>query len=1032
MNVVMSCSVIKYNRERFKKGINIMKFLSKIIKSINIFLLCISVVVSGLMHGAATSTPTAASAGVGTGMEHTMFIILSSNEQIRTLLNNFVTTWGNALRDALGLSRGFNELVLLGNATDMASWIANGLRQKSSLVILAEGDSVPNMMSALADVRNNVPEKSIDSIILFDPTVTGKDWLHPLGNPITIPYNKIRNRIYNFYGEATTGFTRKIMSHYDLAQNRLQGINIKCTRQQLEGAKTDLSFRDLFIRSDIDPNTYLQKIVPAIKLINDNYKISNDLLCMLFSRHTKEENAKCPIVTINPDKGPRIEKQILQTNVYTNFYSEASSSLSDEQIEWISTIQRREQLNSEMIYIREPLLAPKRKGLLARTLEPAFMTTWNAQVEIYAKKVEETQPASEITLEQISVRRGLNNECPEEQSYLRERMQKVKEHLTNNLNIPIRNPPKIALIASGGGVRAMLETLGVLNGLDNAQLMDSITYLCGLSGSTWAIGTLLASQRPIGEFTTSMLTQLTTTTPPNELVNNATLLGKISAPYYWKSENHLPYTLVDIYGGYLQESLFSDDKQFNYLSEQKETIKRMHWPMPIYSAVRADGTDTGQTSGGIDPKLEKQWYEFTPYEVGASWLLKDSPKPGVYIPSEYFGSEFNNGLCEKISFEQPFALHMAIFGSAFALDVERACVEAYNKLGLIGQIVGTATPYLADTRRQITAAQYNNFTRDMAESKLGGQDTMGMADAGLAFNLPFPPVSGENGGRKADIMIFVDASADKHHPGNEMIMVEKYARQKNLKFPSLARHEINLASMNYEAPYEASYEAPQEFTNNITKDIRVFMHKEDPECPLVIYIRLPIDPATIQILENDASTFKFNYAIDISGALMNRMKSLIMRKVEKIKQAILLWNSCQPPEEIEEIPFTPTEATLPSKLLPQAQITAQQMLLKQQLEKLTILHQINTSPLVVMLRQNKALQRYDHDHLDYSRFFGQLTNDELIKLKNIIADEGQIQKLLRHLEHEVIQLTPQSAARPPDKAMQNEFLNVVRSVLSKF
>ena len=47
--------------------------------------------------------------------------------------------------------------------------------------------------------------------------------------------------------------------------------------------------------------------------------------------------------------------------------------------------------------------------------------------------------------------------------------------------------------------------------------------------------------------------------------------------------------------------------------------------MPIYTAVRAESL-----------AVENMWYEFTPYEVGGSWL-------GMYVPARAFGAKFRNG-----------------------------------------------------------------------------------------------------------------------------------------------------------------------------------------------------------------------------------------------------------------------------------------------------------------------------------------------------------------------------------------------------
>uniref|UniRef100_A0A8C4RN15 PLA2c domain-containing protein n=1 Tax=Erpetoichthys calabaricus TaxID=27687 RepID=A0A8C4RN15_ERPCA len=44
--------------------------------------------------------------------------------------------------------------------------------------------------------------------------------------------------------------------------------------------------------------------------------------------------------------------------------------------------------------------------------------------------------------------------------------------------------PVIAVLGSGGGIRAMLSLLGSLSGLQEIGVLDCVTYICGVSGST--------------------------------------------------------------------------------------------------------------------------------------------------------------------------------------------------------------------------------------------------------------------------------------------------------------------------------------------------------------------------------------------------------------------------------------------------------------------------------------------------------------------------------------------------------------------
>lgn len=45
--------------------------------------------------------------------------------------------------------------------------------------------------------------------------------------------------------------------------------------------------------------------------------------------------------------------------------------------------------------------------------------------------------------------------------------------------------PVVAVLGSGGGLRAHIACLGVLSEMKELGLLDAITYLAGVSGSTW-------------------------------------------------------------------------------------------------------------------------------------------------------------------------------------------------------------------------------------------------------------------------------------------------------------------------------------------------------------------------------------------------------------------------------------------------------------------------------------------------------------------------------------------------------------------
>lgn len=57
--------------------------------------------------------------------------------------------------------------------------------------------------------------------------------------------------------------------------------------------------------------------------------------------------------------------------------------------------------------------------------------------------------------------------------------------------------PKIQICASGGGYRAMIATLGALIGMEEFGLLDAVTAMTGLSGSTWAMAAWYAGGKSL-------------------------------------------------------------------------------------------------------------------------------------------------------------------------------------------------------------------------------------------------------------------------------------------------------------------------------------------------------------------------------------------------------------------------------------------------------------------------------------------------------------------------------------------------------
>ncbi|KAL7992427.1 hypothetical protein Chor_016683 [Crotalus horridus] len=84
--------------------------------------------------------------------------------------------------------------------------------------------------------------------------------------------------------------------------------------------------------------------------------------------------------------------------------------------------------------------------------------------------------------------------CPDEQDYLRKRKKVVADALYKLFNLGEElqedEVPVIALVATGGGIRAMTSLYAHLSAFQKLKLLDCITYITSASGSTWTLTNL--------------------------------------------------------------------------------------------------------------------------------------------------------------------------------------------------------------------------------------------------------------------------------------------------------------------------------------------------------------------------------------------------------------------------------------------------------------------------------------------------------------------------------------------------------------
>lgn len=402
-----------------------------------------------------------------------------------------------------------------------------------------------------------------------------------------------------------------------------------------------------------------------------------------------------------------------------------------------------------------------------------------------------------------------------EKIYCRNREPKVRVALERMLGRSLegKRTPTIAFVCSGGGYRAMLCTTGSMCGASKLGLIDATTYIAALSGSTWAIGSWYATGRSIVDFK-SYIAACASKSLKDVTANEMRL---IMDAFLVKMAYGQPFTLVDLYGVLLGNRLLTqmgDNKFMTYLSSQADYIATADWPYPIYTAV--DGREA--------VSLTPPWYEFTPHEIGSASFA-------TYVPTWAYGRTFMAGRSIDNAPEQSLAYHFGTWGSAFAAHAGKIWEELIETMS--DPIV---TPFIEQTfirpmqgKRPLPFwSEIYNYMFAMSGQELYGRELLKLVDGGLDFNLPYPPVSGIRPERKADVIIFLDASKTVPH---ELKKTEQYARCNNVPFPKI------------------------DYTGLDKKTIAVFRDEEDKSAPVVIYMPRVTD---VQLWDQNAFREEFN------------------------------------------------------------------------------------------------------------------------------------------------------------------------------
>lgn len=421
--------------------------------------------------------------------------------------------------------------------------------------------------------------------------------------------------------------------------------------------------------------------------------------------------------------------------------------------------------------------------------------------------INQTDIAHEVERNKETVTVRLHNSIPRgEINAVSNRKEINKEAQEKLLELSLEKPLTIGVSFSGGGDRALVCALGTLCGLDEMKLLDGVTYLSLLSGSTWMAPWFVHGNN-IREYKNMTTENLTTGLEVRNFAEAKGVFDRLLLSAFQKKT----LTAINLYDALLVNTFFRDfgPQRFKqHMLKQFQNIRTGKMPFAINSAIIIDPSFPGE-----------EWMEFNGVEIGSEFL-------GAWVPTWSFNRNFEGGKSKDYTFDFPF--YLGTYGGAVGLSLDllyRHSIEKelskfpepFNNFAnsFVKNILEqklTSKMMVKNITAQPLMSVFRNFTFGLKEGILKKEETMELTDAGLAFNNPVPPLLRYD--RHVDvIMIFDNSAGEGIFQGEQLKMIVEYVQRKAKPFPEITEEDLQVAGRR---------------TITVFKD-------EDPEIPVVMY-----------------------------------------------------------------------------------------------------------------------------------------------------------------------------------------------------
>ncbi|ODV72841.1 phospholipase B [Cyberlindnera jadinii NRRL Y-1542] len=441
------------------------------------------------------------------------------------------------------------------------------------------------------------------------------------------------------------------------------------------------------------------------------------------------------------------------------------------------------------------------------------------------------KPYKELCPVNVNLARPANALSEREQEWLEKRHEKTDKALLEFLkrsNLEDFDPEEflssinrsinIGLAFSGGGYRAMLSGAGQIAALDDrvpgalehglGGLLQSSTYLAGLSGGNWLTGSLaLNNWSSVPELIDQGKWDLT-----HDIISPGGFdLGKTAA-HRWeeiiidvskKVFAGYNISITDLWGRALAYQFFGEEEHgglpLTYSDIREfESFKNAELPLPISLTV-------GRTPNTKVIDYDQSFFEFTPFELG-SW----DPNVYAFTDLKYIGSEVSNGIPTTdvcITGFDNAGFVLGVSSSLFNMFLVNFD-KFFGKLeGIPRDVVHKAFEVLDKYSADISLFSPNPFYK----SQYGNNEavlndhTLYLADGGSGWeNIPFAPLVQPE--RDVDVIFAFDESSnteDKFPSTNALnkTFERQFGSQGNgTAFPYIPTEQTYIKNKLYEKP----------------------------------------------------------------------------------------------------------------------------------------------------------------------------------------------------------------------------------------